>query len=79
MGKDTAEAIHDCLISPNENMEVANVVDGLFAIARAMDKCGRALQGIADYHHPQGGHDLDVKLVADAIDGLAGAIERKEI
>jgi hypothetical protein len=34
----TAEAIRATLISPNEsdrNLEAANVVDGLFAIARA--------------------------------------------
>jgi len=34
-----AQAIRDVLVSPNEsdsNLEAANVVDGLFAIARAL-------------------------------------------
>lgn len=42
-----AKAIADTLSSPNEadrNGEVANVVDGLYAIARALDRVARALE-----------------------------------
>jgi hypothetical protein len=44
--KDIAQALQAVLVSPNEmdnNMEQANVVDGLFAIARAIDHVARAL------------------------------------
>jgi hypothetical protein len=42
----TAQAIRDTLISPsNEYTEATNVVDGLFAIARAI---GRVAQAIDD-------------------------------
>ena len=40
-------ALRDCLISPNEgdrNGEAANVVDGLFAIARALDHLASAIE-----------------------------------
>ena len=43
---DTARAIWGTLQSPNEldsNLEPANVVDGLFAIARALDRVARAI------------------------------------
>ena len=42
-----AKAILDTLISPNEadrNMEAANVVDGLFAIARAIHRLAQAVE-----------------------------------
>ena len=42
-----AKAILDTLISPNEsdrNMEAANVVDGLFAIARAIHRLAEAVE-----------------------------------
>ncbi len=45
---DTADAIRFTLISPNEadsNSEPANVVDGLFAIARALDRLADAVRG----------------------------------
>lgn len=44
---DTAKAIRDALISPNEydsNGETANVVDGLFALARAIRKLTETIQ-----------------------------------
>lgn len=44
-----AEAIRDSLISPNEcdqNMENANVVDGLFAIARSIERLAKAVESI---------------------------------
>lgn len=47
---DTGNAIRSALISPNEadsNSEPANVVDGLFAIARAIDHLADAAARIA--------------------------------
>ncbi len=44
----TAGAIAAALISPNEtdrNFEPANVVDGLFAIARAIDRLAGSVDG----------------------------------
>lgn len=52
-----ANAIYETLISPNEidrNLEAANVVDGLFAIARALHHVARALEGfVPDYSQDQ--------------------------
>jgi hypothetical protein len=62
----TAEALKETLVSPNEhdrNLEAANVVDGLFAIARAID--GINLTG-----------DLDD--VAQALNRIAAALEKKQ-
>ncbi len=45
---DTGNAIRATLISPNEsdsNLEAANVVDGLFAIARAIENLAAAVSG----------------------------------
>jgi hypothetical protein len=42
-----AKALCDTLISPNEcdsNFEAANVVDGLFAIARALNRVAKAIE-----------------------------------
>jgi hypothetical protein len=47
-----AAALHATLISPNEhdsNSEAANVVDGLFAIARAIEYLGDQIKATA--HH----------------------------
>jgi hypothetical protein len=44
---DVADALQSTLISPNEadsNSEPANVVDGLFAIARAIDHLADAIE-----------------------------------
>ena len=49
------------LRSPNEtdsNMEEANVVDGLFAIARAIDGLSRAVNGAPELM----GHELNLSL-----------------
>lgn len=46
------EAMRETLISPNEvdqNSESANVVDGLFAIARAIQRLAKAIE---DQHTP---------------------------
>lgn len=43
----TAEALYETLISPNEsdsNMEPANVVDGLFAIAKAIHRLAKCFE-----------------------------------
>jgi hypothetical protein len=44
-------AILECFISPNEsdrNMEAANVVDGLFAIARSISRVAEAIERLDD-------------------------------
>ena len=44
---DLADAIREVFISPNEadrNFEPANVVDGLFAIARALNRLAAAIE-----------------------------------
>jgi hypothetical protein len=50
MPGDAARALKDALVSPNEgdsNGEPANVVDGLFAIARAISRHGKAVEDLA--------------------------------
>jgi hypothetical protein len=45
---DASNALRDALISPNEcdaNLEPANVVDGLFAIAPALVAVSKAIEG----------------------------------
>jgi hypothetical protein len=45
---DLGEALRETLISPNEcdsNLEPANLVDGLFAIARALMAVAKAIEG----------------------------------
>jgi hypothetical protein len=45
---DLAEALRETLISPSEcdsNLEPANVVDGLFAIARALLAVAKGIEG----------------------------------
>ena len=45
--KEIAQALKATLISPNEcdrNLEPANVVDGLFAIARAIERLAVAVE-----------------------------------
>jgi hypothetical protein len=56
-----AEAIQATLISPNEsdsNWEPANVVDGLYAIARALWGLAEAVReaGLADRRHEGNGN-----------------------
>lgn len=55
MSKDAARAIHESFVSPNEcdrNMEPANVVDGLFAIARAINGLTNAIKLTEFYFDP---------------------------
>lgn len=45
VGDQLVDVLYETLISPNErdrNMEAANVVDGLFAIARAINRLAEA-------------------------------------
>jgi hypothetical protein len=49
-GNEIAEALSNTLISPNEadsNFEPANVVDGLYAIARGLHHVARAVEGLS--------------------------------
>lgn len=60
------EAIRATLISPNEtdsNLEPANVVDGLYAIARALNRIAEAIENGPDCSPFAG------------LDRIAGAIE----
>lgn len=83
-----AQAIENTLISPNEsdqNLEAANVVDGLFALSRAISS-GLKWLGNGDAATPMGAIEalgksiLDAsEKIADSIDNLAEAIrESKE-
>jgi hypothetical protein len=59
-----AEALCNTLISPNEedrNLEPANIVDGLFAIARAVDRLATQVKnlGNADAATPMGAELID--------------------
>jgi hypothetical protein len=63
---DTGNAIRGALISPNEsdpNGEAANVVDGLFAIARAIEQ----LAGRSNDPREFGLHADDLRCAADAL------------
>jgi hypothetical protein len=60
-----ADVIWETLRSPNEsdsNGEPANVVDGLFAIARAIHHLARATEGV----HTPDEHDVYHREVEDA-------------
>jgi hypothetical protein len=60
-----AGAIGYALVSPNEgdsNGEPANVVDGLFAIARAVDGLAAAIRGEPDPWHAPGRSIEEVRL-----------------
>ena len=67
-----AEAIRSTLISPNEsdqNFEAANVVDGLFAIARAIDGLAYQLKmlGNGDAATKMGAIEALGKTVSEAL------------
>ena len=75
-----AEALLATLISPNEcdsNFESANVVDGLFAIARALHHCARALEGLGlkDAATPMGALEVVALEVKTGFAGLAQAVD----
>lgn len=76
----TADAIRDGLISPNEmdrNYEAANVVDGLFAIARSVDRLASAIYklGLSDGSTPMGAIESHGVVLKDAAERIAMAIE----
>ena len=73
----------DCFISPNENdrnLEAANVVDGLFAIARSINAVAEALGflGSAKQGEHLGAIELLSMSVEDGLDDIAKAIRSKE-
>ena len=68
-----------CLISPNVkdvNGDPANVVDGLFAIARGLAAVAEAINrlGNADAATPMGAIEMLSKEVRDGFSSLAGKI-----
>jgi hypothetical protein len=77
-----ASALRETLISPNEgdrNGESANVVDGLFAISRALDRVADKLGFLGDVaeavlveHRRMADGMGHLDSVADAIKNLAG-------
>lgn len=72
-GDPVAAALHATLITPNEtdsNMEPANIVDGLFAIARAIDSLAVAVTRVShgDVHGATG-----LEMLSIAVNG-PGAI-----
>ena len=75
-----AEAILNTLISPNEadsNLENANVVDGLFAIARSLSRVAKALErlGTNDASTPMGAIELLSLEVKNGFEKLANSQE----
>lgn len=78
-----ADAIYKCLESPNEadrNYEPANVVDGLFAIARSLGRVADAIHrlGLADAATPMGAIESHGVIIKEAAELLAGAIAGRE-
>ncbi len=77
-----AEAILETLVSPNEsdsNFESANVVDGLFAIAHALNKVAQALErlGTNDAATPMGAIEMLSLEIKNGFEKLA--MSREEI
>lgn len=77
----TAAAIREALISPNEhdqNLEPANVVDGLFAIARALHAVARELRdlGNGDAATPMGAIEAFGDHIGQKLDALTQAIDK---
>jgi hypothetical protein len=75
-----ASALYGVLESPNEsdrNMEAANVVDGLFAIARALDSVAQSITslGLAEAMTPMGAIELLAKEVRDGLGAVAAALD----
>lgn len=75
MSKAMGDAVIETLKSfdeKSEQLNPANVVDGLFAIARALEYVGRAIDrlGNADAGTPMGGLEALGKCILDSVDGL---------
>jgi hypothetical protein len=78
----TARAMYDVLSSPNEtdsNFETANVVDGLFAIARSMDRVADALRSLGTNNAAteMGALEAHSKNMREGIEALAEAIQQR--
>jgi hypothetical protein len=74
-----AKALTACLQSPNEsdrNGEDANVVDGLFAIARSLDKVASALRmlGTNDAATSMGAIEVLAVRLGDPLDRIAAKL-----
>ena len=79
MSQDIADVIRSCFISPNEmdrNFENANVVDGLFAIARGLQSIATAIDSGNGTAHPLMGERFGG--ISDALDNIARALEGAE-
>lgn len=80
MQSDTlARAILETLQSPNEedsNGEAANVVDGLFAIASAVDRLAAATErlGTNGASGPMGAVEAVAKEIRDGFEAVSGAV-----
>lgn len=85
MGDTVAKALYDTLRSPNEhdqNGEIANVTDGLFAIAAAINSLARAVDdlGFGRMNDPVGkgameGHTMIMRdVMTEGMMQIAGAI-----
>lgn len=78
MADEIAKALVEVFTSPNEvdsNLETANIVDGLFAIARALQGLTKAVYklGLADAATGMGAFEVlskEVKAMAEAIGSL---------
>lgn len=77
--KEIAAAIENSFISPNEsdsNFEAANVVDGLFAVARSINGLAKAVDrlGTNDVATNMGAIEILAKEVSGAGSAIAAAI-----
>jgi len=77
-----ADALYGTLISPNEsdsNLEQANVVDGLFAVARAIHAVSTAIRrlGTAEASTPFGALEvlgMEIKTAGELISSALGEV-----
>jgi hypothetical protein len=74
---DIARAIADTLISPNEtdaNLEAANVVDGLFAIARSLSAAANHL-GTGNAATNMGAIEAHAKAILETGQDISGGLQ----
>lgn len=75
--RDIASAIRDVFASPNEtdrNAEPANLVDGVFQLARSIASAARSL-GLNDAATPMGAIEMHAFAIKETGERIAGAIE----
>lgn len=77
--KEIANALRDCLISPNvldSNLEAANVVDAIAHLAGGVKNVDKALRylGTNDTATPMGALELHAKAVLDSAERIAIAL-----